>query len=98
MKTRDSNKSLLADTDNTTELIQGAKQCNLSSGLTQQMNTIIIFDPASRFQVPPKTTLFYTVKKIDGIRYLLLNIISEKKIRIDQWGPNFDEMVCSKSI
>ena len=78
MKTRESKKVFLAKTDETTERSQGAKQCNSASGLTQQMNNLIIDETASRFQVPPKTTFFYPDKKINCTRYLLSNIILEK--------------------
>ena len=98
MKTRESKKVSLAETNNTTEL-QGAKQCNLSSGLTQQMNNLIIDDNASRFQVPPKTTIFYPDKKDKLYQISVIeHHLGKTKIRYDQWGPNFDEMVCSKSI
>ena len=80
MKTRESKKVLLAETDNTTELSQGAKQCNLSLGLTQQMNNLIIDDTASCFQVPPKQHFSTPTKKIKCTRYLLSNIILEKQL------------------
>ena len=63
MKTRESRKVLLTETDITTELSKRAKQSNLSSGLTQQMNNLTIDVTASRIQVPAKTTLFYPDKK-----------------------------------
>ena len=83
MKTRESKKVLLAETDNTTELSQGVTQCNLSSELTQQMDNFIIDDTASRFQVPPpppppKQHFSTPTKKINCTRYLLTNIIMEK--------------------
>ena len=62
MKTRESKKVLLAETEITTELSQGSKQCNLSSGLTQQMNNLIIDDIASRFQLPQKQHLSTATK------------------------------------
>ena len=99
MKTRESKKVLLAETDNTTELSQGVKQCNLSSGLTQQKNNLIIDDTASRFQVPPKTTLFYPDKQDKLYQISVIeHHLQKTKITYDQWGANFDEMVCSKSI
>ena len=76
MKTRESKKVLLAETDETTELSQGAKQCNSSSGLTQQMNNLTIDDTA--FKCPPKQHFSTPTKKINCTRYLLSNIILEK--------------------
>ena len=78
MKTRQSKKVLLAETDETTELSQGTKQCNSSLGLTQQMNNLIIDDTASRFQVPPKQHFSTPTKRINCTRYLLSNIILQK--------------------
>ena len=99
MKTRESKKVLLAETDETTELSQGAKQCNSSSGLTQQMNNLIIDDTASRIQVPPKTTLVYPDKKDKLYQISVIeHHLGKTKIRYNQWEPNFDEMVCSKSL
>ena len=82
MKTRDS-KILLAETDNTTEHNQRAKQSNLSSGLTQPINNLIFDDTASYFQVlpPPKEPLSTPRKRINCTRYLLLNI--SEKLKLD---------------
>ena len=63
MKTRESKKNLVAETNKTTELSQREKQCNLSLGLTNQMNSLMIDDTASCLQVVLKTTLFYPDKK-----------------------------------
>ena len=102
MKTRESKKVSFSETDNTTELSQGAKQGNLFSGLTQQMINLIIDDTASRFQVPPpppKTILFYPDKKDKVYQISVIeHHLGKTKFRYDQWGPNFDEMVCSKSL
>ena len=54
--------------------------------------------PLPAFKCPPKQHFSTPTKKINCTRYLLSNIILEKQIRYDQWVPNFDEMVCSKSI
>ena len=63
------------------------------------MNNKISADPASLFQVPPKTGLFYPVKKDRRYQISVIEHHLEKtKIRFDQWGPYFDQMVCSKSI
>ena len=66
MKTRERKTVLLAETDNTTELCQGARLCNLSSGLTQQMKNLKKGKTFSRFQGPPNTTLFYPDKEDIG--------------------------------
>ena len=98
IKTRESKKVLLAETDKTTELSSGGKTMQFVFG-TQQMNILIIDDTASRFQVPPKTTLFYPDKNDELYQISVIeHHLGKTKIRYDQWGPNFDEMVCSKSI
>ena len=76
MKTRESKKILLAETDNTAELSEGPKQCNLSLGLIQQMISLVIDDTKSNFQVPPKQTFSDPTKRINCTRYLFLIIVS----------------------
>ena len=62
------------------------------------MKNLIIEDTVSRFQVPPNTTHFYTDKKDKLYQISVIeHHLGKTKIRYDKWGPNFDEMVCSKS-
>ena len=99
MKSRE-RKFLLAENDNTTELSQGLKQCNLSSGLTQQMNSLINDDTASCFHFKcPQNNLFYPDKKDKLYKISVIeHHLGKTKIIYDKWRANFDEMVCSKSI
>ena len=98
MKTGVSKKVLQAETHNITELSQRAKQCNLRSGLTLQMNNSINDDNASHLQVPPKNNPFLPRQKNKLYQISVIeHHLRKTKIRYDQWGPNFDEMACSKS-
>ena len=70
-----------------------------SSGLTQQMQNLTIDDFDLRFRVSAHTTLFYADKKGNLYKVVVLDHQSNKtQIRYVDWGPNFDEWVCCRSI
>ena len=74
-------------------------ETNTSSGLTQQMQNLTIDDFVLRFRVSAHTTLFYPDKKDNLYKVVVLDHQSNKtQIRYVDWGPNFDEWVCCRSI
>ena len=74
-------------------------ETNTSSGLTQQMQNLTIDDFDLRFRVSAHTTLFLPDKKDNFCKVVVLDHQSNKtQIRYVDWGPNFDEWVCCRSI
>ena len=70
-----------------------------SNGLTQQMSELKINDDISRFLIPVRTILFHPDRKDNLYKFSILehNLV-RSKVGYLQWGPNYDEWVCSKSI
>ena len=74
-------------------------ETNTPSGLTQQMQNLTIDNFDLRFRVSAHTTLFYPYKKDNLFKVCVLDHQSNKtQIRYVDWGPNFDEWVCCRSI
>ena len=70
-----------------------------STGLTQQISELAINDDISRFLIPVGTILFYPDRKNNLYKVSILeHDLVGSKVRFLQWGPNYDEWVCSKSI
>ena len=72
---------------------------DFSFGLTQQISELTINDDISRFLVPVGTTLFYPDRNDNLYKvYILKHDLVWFKVRYLQWGSNYNEWVCSKSI
>ena len=72
---------------------------NTSTGLTQQISELTINDNISRFLIPVGTILIYPDRKDNLYKVSILEHDSvNSKVRYLQWGPNYDEWMCSKSI
>ena len=72
-------------------------ETNTLSVLTQLEQILVIDDFVLRFRVSTQTTLFYTDKKDNICEIIVLDHQSNKtQIRYVDWGPNFDEWVCSR--
>ena len=70
-----------------------------SSDLTQQMQNLAIDDFDLRFRVSAHTALFYPNEKDNLYKVVVLDHQSNKtQIRYVDWGRNFDEWVCCRSI
>ena len=69
------------------------------SGLTQKMQNFNIDDFYLRYRVSTNTALFYPDKKDNISRLVVLeNQVNKTQIRYKNWGPNFEEYVCCRSI
>ena len=70
-----------------------------STGLTQRISGLTINDDMSCFLIPVGTILFYPDRKDNLYKVSILeHDLVRSKVRYLQWGPNYDEWVCSKSI
>ena len=70
-----------------------------SAGLTQQISELTNNKDISRFLISVGTILFYPERKDNLYKVSILehNLV-RSKVRYLQWGSNYDEWVCSKSI
>ena len=70
-----------------------------STRLTQQISQLPKNDDISRFPIPNGTILFYPGRKYNLYKVSILeHDLVSSKVKYLQWGPNYNEWVCSKSI
>ena len=70
-----------------------------STGLTQQIGELTINDDIYGFLIPVGTILFYLDKKDNLYKvYIVEHDLVRSKVMYLQWGSNYDECLCSKSV